>query len=116
MASVAARLEPAAEQRPGRERPARRRSPLTGGVAWIVGVAALLAGVVAINVSVLGLNVELSEVERRQAALQAENAELEATLSSAAVATRIQRLARRAGLVKADQADVTFVRLPRPER
>jgi hypothetical protein len=114
MASVAARVETTVERRPGRDRRARRRSALTGGVAWIVVVAALLAGVVAINVSVLSLNVELSEVERRQVALQAEKAKLERSLSSAAAATRVQRLARRAGLVKADQADVTFVRLPRP--
>jgi cell division protein FtsL len=117
MASVAARVETTAVQEPtARTRPARRRSGLTGGVAWIVVVAVLLAGVVAVNVSVLGLNVELSEVQARRASLQAENAELEARLSSAAAATRIQRSAEAAGLVPTDPAQVVYVRLPRPKR
>jgi cell division protein FtsL len=116
MASAAARVETALPEPPARARRTRKRSALTGGVAWIVGIAALLAGVVAVNVSVLSLNVRLNEVERKRAALQAENAELAARVSSAASPTRIERLARKAGLVPFDPAAVVFVRLPRPQR
>ena len=45
------------------------RSAFTGGVLWIVLVAALLAGVVAINVLVLRLNVQLDDLRHDRAEL-----------------------------------------------
>ncbi len=112
-ASSAARVDvraPAA--RPRRTTRAERRG-LTGGVGWIILVAALLAGVVAVNVSVLRLNVRLSDLERKRATLQAENGWLEAQLSSAATPARIERFARRNGLVRADSDKTVYVSLRR---
>lgn len=82
---------------------------VTGGVVWIVGIAVLLAGVVAVNVSVLRLNVRLNDLERQRADLQARNALLSSQLSSAAAAPRIQKLARRAGLLPAPAGRTTYV-------
>ncbi len=110
-ASSAARVDvraPAA--RPPRTSRTERRG-LTGGVGWIVLVAALLAGVVAVNVSVLRLNVRLSDLDRKRASLQAENARLEGQLSSAATPARIERFARRKGLVRADSDNTVYVSL-----
>jgi cell division protein FtsL len=88
---------------------------VTGGVVWIVVIAVLLASVVAINVSVLRLNLRLNELERQRAALQAENATLSSQVSSTAALSRIQRLARAAGLVPAPPGQTTYVSI-RPTR
>jgi cell division protein FtsL len=82
---------------------------VTGGVVWIVVIAMLLAGVVAVNVSVLRLNLQLSDLERQRAALQAENASLSSQVSSTAALSRIQRLARAAGLVPAPPGQTTYL-------
>jgi len=116
--AAAARVEAPAPPQPARRRTAR--SPrggalVTGGVVWIVVVAVLLAGVVAVNVSVLRLNVRLSDFERQRAELQAENALLASQLSSAASSSRIERLAREAGLAPAGPGRTTFVSV-RPKK
>jgi cell division protein FtsL len=90
----------------------RVRRPVTGGVLWIVLLAALLAGIVAVNVIVLQLNVQLDDLTRQRAELRADNAKLRAQLSSAAANARIARDARDGlGLVAADPTTTTYVRL-----
>jgi cell division protein FtsL len=88
------------------------RSAFTGGVLWIVVIAALLAGVVAINVFVLRLNVELDELRRTRAELKAEIATTRAQLSSASANARIEtEAASKLGLVEADPNATTYLRL-----
>ena len=88
------------------------RSAFTGGVLWIVGVAALLAGVVAINVFVLRLNVELDGLRHTRAEIKAEIATTRAQLSSASANARIEtEAASKLGLVEADPNATTYLRL-----
>ncbi len=88
----------------------------TGGVVWIVVVAALLAGVVAVNVAVLRLNVELDGLSVERAQLKADTARLRARLSSASASVRIETQARsRLGVEPADPLLTTYVDLI-PER
>ena len=90
------------------------RSAFTGGVLWIVLVAALLAGVVAINVLVLRLNVRLDDLRHDRAELRAEIASTRAQLSSASANARIETEAStKLGLVEADPNATTYVRLQR---
>ena len=85
---------------------------MTGGVVWIAIVAVLLAGVVALNVAVLRLNVQLDKLDSQRAQLRAEKQALSSQLSMAAAAPRIQlRAQQRFGLVPADPAETTYVRL-----
>jgi len=91
-----------------------RRSPFTGGVLWIVLVAALLAGVVAINVLVLRLNVQLDDLRHDRAEIKAEIASTRAQLSSASANARIEtEAATKLGLVEADPNATTYLRLQR---
>lgn len=77
-------------------------------------VAVLLAGVVATNVAVLRLNMDLDRLGRQQANLRAQNAALSSRLSSAASASRIQRLAaQRLGWVPATGDQTTYFDLRR---
>jgi cell division protein FtsL len=112
---AAAPVEAPAAARTARRRAAQPRGGalVTSGVAWIVLVAILLAGVVAVNVSVLRLNVRLSDADRERARLQAQIGQLELESSSAASTPRIERAARRSGLVPADAAHTTYVFLGR---
>jgi cell division protein FtsL len=85
---------------------------VAGGVVWIGIVAVLLAGVVALNVAVLRLNVQLDKLDTQRAQLRAEKQALASQLSMAAASPRIQQLAaQRYGLVPADPAETTYVRL-----
>jgi len=106
-----------------RPRPARRsagtrrdaRGVLSGGVFWIVAIAALLAGVVAINVLALRLNVELDELRRTRAELKAEIATTRAQLSSASANERIVHDAMtKLGLVEHDPNQTTNLDLETP--
>ena len=95
-----------------RARARARRGPFTGGVLWIVLVAALLAGVVAINVLVLRLNVQLDGLRHDRAELKAEIASTRAQLSSASANARIEtEAATKLGLVEADPNATTYLRL-----
>jgi cell division protein FtsL len=99
-----------------RPRPAPKRKPqarrgVAGGVVWIAVVAVLLAGVVALNVAVLQLNVQLDKLDTQRAHLRAEKQSLASQLSMSAAAPRIQLLAQKQGLVPANPAETTFVRL-----
>ncbi len=90
------------------------RSAFTGGVLWIVLVAALLAGVVAVNVLVLRLNVQLDGLRHDRAELKAEIASTRAQLSSASANARIEtEAASKLGLVEADPNATTYLRLQR---
>lgn len=102
------RPKPAPRQRPR----ARRRRGLAGGVVWIVVTAVLLTGVVALNVALLRLNVQLDKLNAERTRLRAEKQALASQLSMAAAAPRIQLQAQeRFGLVPADAAETTYVRL-----
>jgi cell division protein FtsL len=90
---------------------------VAGGVVWIAIVAVLLAGVVALNVAVLRLNVQLDKLDSQRAQLRAEKQALASQLSMAAASSRIQQQAQdRFGLVPADPAETTYVRLGPRER
>jgi cell division protein FtsL len=84
---------------------------VAGGVVWIAVVAVLLAGVVAMNVAVLRLNVQLDKLDTQRAHLRAEKQSLASQLSMAAAAPRLQLQAQKRGLVPANPAETTFVRL-----
>ena len=110
MSAIAAPARAAA----GRTRSARKRRSwvLSGGVVWIVVFAVLLAGVVAINVAVLRLNLQLDESGRERTELKNDIAGLRAEISSAAAATRIERLARgELGLQDVEPEDTTYIQL-----
>ena len=114
--SLEAPARPAARPRP-RPHPRGRASSnrrMAGGLAWIVVSAVLLTGVVALNVVVLRLNVQLDRAGRDRANLRAENALLEAQVSTAAASSRIQSLARARGFIPA--SETTYVELGRAGR
>lgn len=75
-------------------------------------VAALLAGIVALNVAVLRLNMAAEELETERAELMARRANLEADLSRAAAAGRIEGIAvEQFGL--GEPGETTYIRLAR---
>jgi hypothetical protein len=81
-------------------------------VVWIAVTAVLLAGVVALNVAVLRLNVQLDKLNAERTRLRAEKQAIASQLSMAAASPRIQLQARKQfGLVNADSAETTYVRL-----
>ena len=90
----------------------RSERVLSGGVLWILVFAVLLAGVVAINVAVLRLNLQLDQSNRDRTQLKTDIAGLRAEISSAAAATRIERLAKgELGLVEVEPEDTTYIQL-----
>jgi cell division protein FtsL len=94
----------------------RRRAEgrrLTGGIVWISMFAVLLAGIVAINVAVLRSNMALSDLNKQQLELQAQNQTLQSQVSSAGSSLRIEQVARRLGLVPALAADTSYLDLGR---
>ena len=111
-AAVAQTEAPPIEQRRRpRARARSRRDPLRSGVVWIVAAAVVLAGLVALNVAVLRLNVQLDKLDTQRAHLRAEKQSLASQLSMSAAAPRIQLQAQKSGLVPANPAETTFVRL-----
>jgi cell division protein FtsL len=110
---MSAIAEPAGAVTRRRRSSRKRRSwVLSGGVVWIVVSAALLAGVVAINVAVLRLNLQLDGTGRERTELKNDIAGLRAEISSAAAASRIERLARgELGLHKVEPEDTTYIQL-----
>ena len=85
---------------------------VAGNVVWIVVVATLLAGIVALNVAVLRLNMQSEELDVERAELLAKRDGLEAELSLAAAAGRIEAMAlNRYGLT--EPVETTYVRLAR---
>jgi cell division protein FtsL len=111
MSSIAqaTRLRPRRTTTPG-----RRSWALGGGVLWIVLLAVLLAGVVAVNVAVLRLNLQLDEAGRERTDLRTDIQQLRAEISSAAAATRVERLAEgELGLHEVAPEDTTYIQLGR---
>ena len=108
--------KPPVRARPRTRRRASSSRRMAGGLLWIVLSAVLLTGVVALNVIVLRLNVQLDRAGRDRAGLRAENALLQAELSSTAASSRIQTLARARGFVPADPSATTYVELGRARR
>jgi cell division protein FtsL len=106
--AVPARAAPRPRVRVRRRRRTRR---VTAGVIWISALALLLAGVVAVNVAVLRANVAVDRLDQEQVQLQAENAALASQVSSANASIRIERAARRFGLVPASAADTSYIDL-----
>ena len=89
-----------------------RPKSTAGGVLWIAVLAVLLAGVVAVNVAVLRLNMKLDRASQQRVELQADVANLESALSTAAANAQIsQEGQRKLGLVQADPNTTTYVQL-----
>jgi cell division protein FtsL len=105
------RSRPRPRPKPAPKRKPQARRGVAGGVVWIAVVAVLLAGVVALNVAVLRLNVQLDKLDTQRAQLRAEKQSLASQLSMSAAAPRIQLQAQKHGLVPANPAETTFVRL-----
>ena len=90
----------------------RRRAEgrrLSGGIVWISTFAVLLAGIVAVNVAVLRSNMALSDLNKQQLELQAQNQTLQSQVSSAGSSLRIEQVAHRLGLVPAPAADTRYL-------
>ena len=92
-----------------RRRPAQRR--VRAHIVWMILFALLLAGVVAVNVAVLRAHVAVSRLDQKRAQLQARNQALASELSAASSAPRIERAARRLGLVQASAGNTSYTDL-----
>ena len=120
--TVAAPAPPRRRPAPVAAPPAPRRRAksrrLTPGIVWISVFAVLLAGVVAVNVAVLRANVGVTNLDKQELQLQAENAALASQVSSAGASLKIESSAHRLGLVPASDADTSYIdlapRLPQP--
>ena len=96
----------------------RRSWVLSGGVLWILVFAACGRlgahgpSVVAGALTVLRLNLQLDQSNRDRTQLKTDIAGLRAEISSAAAATRIERLAKgELGLVEVEPEDTTYIQL-----
>jgi cell division protein FtsL len=105
----------AAPAEPARRAQPRRRSNLrvTGGIVWMTLFALLLVGVVALNVAVLRANMAVHRLDDERAQLQAQNQALSSQLSAAGAAPRIEKAARKLGLVLAPSGDTSYLDLGR---
>jgi hypothetical protein len=90
-----------------RSRASGRR--VTGGIVWISLFAVLLTGIVALNVAVLRTNMRVSNLDKVELQLRAENAALASQVSSAASAGRIEATAQKLGLVPALAVDTSYL-------
>jgi cell division protein FtsB len=101
-----------------RARPRRAARPrLRRGVAWIAVVAALLAGIVALNVAALEARMERGKLQAEIVRIQADSAAIEAELSRAASAGRIEPAARgRLGLAEPTRTEYVKLKPPRGGR
>lgn len=103
-----------AARRPARPVRSRRRSTqrrVRGHIVWMILFALLLIGVVALNVAVLQAHVAVSQLDQQRAKLEARNQALESELSAASSAPRIERAARRLGLVQASAGNTSYLDL-----
>jgi cell division protein FtsB len=99
---------PAAAVR-SRRRLSRRR--VRAHIVWMILFTLLLFGVVAVNVAVLRARVAVTQLDQERAQLQARNQALASRLSAASSAPRIEKAARRLGLVQAPAAALTYLDL-----
>jgi len=105
---TAQRQRPAGTVRSQR-RPAQRR--VRAHIVWMILFALLLAGVVAVNVAVLRAHVAVSQLDQQREKLEARNQALQSELSAAGSAPRIERAARRLGLVQASAANTSYLNM-----
>jgi hypothetical protein len=120
-APAPARRRPASRprQRPAptvrsRRKPAQRR--VRAHIVWMIMFALLLAGVVAVNVAVLRAHIAVSRLDEKRAQLQARNQVLASALSASNSVPRIERAARRLGLVQASPGSMSYTDLTAPRR
>jgi cell division protein FtsL len=73
--------------------------------------ALLLSGVVAVNVAVLRAHVAVAKLDQQREQLQARNQALASEVSAASSAPRIERAARRLGLVQASAGNTSYLDL-----
>ena len=99
---------PAASVR-SRRKPVQRR--VRAHIVWMILFALLLAGVVAVNVAVLRAHVAVSQLDQQREKLEARNQALQSELSAAGSAPRIERAARRLGLVQASAANTSYLNM-----
>jgi cell division protein FtsL len=97
-----------------RRKPAQRR--VRAHIVWMAVFALLLAGVVAVNVAVLRAHVAVSRLDEKRDQLQARNQALASELSQAGAAPRIERAARKLGLVPASAGNTSYSDLTGPRR
>ena len=97
-----------------RRKPVQRRVRLH--IVWMVVFALLLAGIVAVNVAVLRAHVAVSQLDQKQAQLQARNQALASELSQASSAPQIERAAHRLGLEQASAGNTSYTDLTSPRR
>ena len=97
-----------------RRKPAQRR--VRAHIVWMVLFALLLAGVVAVNVAVLRAHVAVTRLDQKRAELEARNQALASELSAASSAPRIERAARRLGLVQASAGNTSYTDLTSARR
>jgi len=102
------RGRPAASVR-SRRKPTQRR--VRAHIVWMILFALLLAGVVAVNVAVLRAHVAVSQLDQQREKLEARNQALQSELSAAGSAPRIERAARRLGLVQASAANTSYLNM-----
>jgi hypothetical protein len=117
-APAPARRRPAPVATPPAARRRAKSRRLTPGIVWISVFAVLLAGVVAVNVAVLRANVGVTNLDKQELQLQAQNAALASQVSSANASLKIESSAHRLGLVPASDTGTSYIdlapRLPQP--
>jgi len=94
-----------------RARTAPGRKLLTGGVLWVLLLAALFGGIVALNVAALRSNLEGNRLVGQAAELRTQNARLEADVAAAGGWGRWATLARRLGMVPAYPSKADYIPL-----
>ena len=103
-----------AGQRPAASVRSRRRSTqrrVRAHIVWMILFALLLSGVVAVNVAVLRAHVAVSQLDQQREKLEAGNQALASELSAQSSAPRIERAARRLGLIQASAGNTSYLDL-----
>ena len=87
------------------------RKLLTGGVLWVLLLAALFGGIVALNVAALQSNLEGNRLVGQAALLRTQNARLEADVAAAGGWGRWATLAQRLGMVPSYPSRADYIPL-----
>ncbi|MGZ4431064.1 MAG: hypothetical protein ACXVYV_05390 [Gaiellales bacterium] len=104
------------EARAAGRRQARSAPKLTGGMLWVLTLAALFGGIVALNVATLRANLQINHLQDAQQQVQAQNDLLESRVALLSGPARIDVLAARMGMVQATPSAHDFLRLKRLRR
>ena len=94
--TAAAKAKPAAR----RASAVRPRRLSAGGLVWLLVLATLLGGLVFLNVAALRASMDVSRLSASAQAVQQSNRGLTAQIATLAAPYRIDRLARRLGMVQ----------------